>query len=146
MKFLSFILVICLYFSNTNAQEVNYKSLAGKWEYESPKKKTKVAYDFALDKNYTSTTEHKEKEVVTKGLYLIDKINGIDRLKLSSPSAEAQSKTIINNYFIKFLHADTLKVQMVTDKQEEWRSENRRNTMIFIRKKEKSKEQPDKNR
>jgi hypothetical protein len=140
MKILSFMLVICLYCSNTKAQEVNYKSLAGKWEYESPKKKTKTLYDFSLDKNFTSTTEHKEKELVIKGLYQIDKVNEIDRLRLSTLSAESQSKTIINNYFIKFLSIDSLKVQMVTDKQEVWRTENRRNTMIFIRKKEKSKE------
>ncbi|RZK36721.1 MAG: hypothetical protein EOO90_26805 [Pedobacter sp.] len=140
MKFLSIILILSMCFSNAKTQEVNDKSLAGKWEYESPKKKTKVSYHFALDKNFTSTTEHKEKEVVTKGLYQIDKIGDIDRLKLSTPSAESQSKTIINTYFIKFLSADTLKVQMVTDKQDAWRSENRRNTMLFIRKKEKAKE------
>ncbi|TCC87048.1 hypothetical protein EZ428_22890 [Pedobacter frigiditerrae] len=140
MKFLSIMLVICLYWSNTKAQGVNYQSLAGKWEYDSPKKKNKVLYDFALDKNFTSTTEHKEKELVVKGTYQIDKINEIDRLKLSTLSAETQSKTIINNYFVKFLNIDTLKVQMVTDKQENWRPENRRNTMIFTRKKEKPKE------
>ena len=140
MKILSFILVICLYFSNTKAQEITYQSLAGKWEYDSPKKKNKVLYDFALDKNFTSTTEHKEKELVVKGLYQLEKINQIDRLKLSMLSETTQSKTIINNYFIKFLNIDTLKVQMVTEKQLEWRSENRRNTMIFIRKKEKTKE------
>ncbi|WP_316772116.1 hypothetical protein [Pedobacter frigiditerrae] len=140
MKILSFILVICLYFSNTKAQEITYKSLAGKWEYESPKKKTKVLYEFAIDKSFTSTTEHKEKELVLKGTYQIDKINEIDRLKLSTLSAETQSKTIINSYFIKFMNTDSLKVQIVTDKQEVWRSENRRNTMIFVRKKEKPKE------
>ncbi|RZJ19750.1 MAG: hypothetical protein EON51_16750 [Acinetobacter sp.] len=137
---MSIILFLCISFFNANAQEVNDKSLAGKWEYESPKKKTKVSYDFAVDKNFTSTTEHKEKELVTKGLYQIDKVGDIDRLKLSTPSAESQSKTIINTYFIKFLSIDTLKVQTVTDKQDAWRSENRRNTMVFVRKKEKGKE------
>lgn len=142
MKTLFFASAICICFNLTTsfAQEVNIASLAGKWEYESPKKKSKVLYEFGLDNNFTSTTERKEKEIIVKGTYEIDKKNEIDRLKLSTFSEDSQTKTIISAYFIKFLSTDTLKVQMVTDKEEKWRPENRRNTMTFIRKKEKLKE------
>lgn len=142
MKTLIYVLFICICsnLATVSAQEVTYGALEGKWEYDSPKKKNKVLYNFDREKNFTSTTERKEKELVVKGSYQIDKKNEIDRLRLSILSEDSQAKTIINNYFIKFLGADSLKVQMVTDKQENWRPENRRNTMVFIRQKEKPKD------
>ncbi len=142
MKTLSCVLIVCFYFNfaTAGAQEVSYKSLAGKWEYSSPNKKNNLTYDLGLDKNYICTTEHKEKEIVVKGNYQIDKINNIDRLNLNTTAEGVQTKTIASYYFIKFLGPDSLKVQMVSDKQDHWRDENRRNTMTFIRKKEKLKE------
>lgn len=142
MKVFIFTTVICICFSlaAANAQQVNINSVAGKWEYESPKKKSKVLYDFGLDNNFTSTTERNEKEIVVKGSYELDKKNELDRLKLNIPSEADQTKTIINVYFIKFLGTDTLKAQLTTNKAEKWHAENRKNTMTLIRKKEKPKE------
>lgn len=131
---------ICFNLATSFAQEVNINTLAGKWEYESPKKKSKVLYNFGLDNNFSSTTERSEKEIVVKGSYEFDKKNEIDRLKLSIPSETDQTKTIINTYFIKFSGLDTLKAQLVTNKDEHWRPENRKTTMTLIRKKEKPKE------
>ena len=142
MKVFIFTTVICIYFNlaTVSAQEVNINTVAGKWEYESPKKKSKVLYNFELDNNFTSTTERNEKEIVVKGSYEFDKKNDLDRIKLSLPSETDQTTTIINIYFIKFLGTDTLKAQLTTNKAEKWHTENRKNTMTLIRKKDKPKE------
>lgn len=137
---ITIVICICFNLATTSAQEVNINNVAGKWEYESPKKKSKVLYNFALDNNFTSTTERNEKEIVVKGTYEVDKKNELNRLKLNIPSETDQTKTIINIYFIKFLGTDTLKAQLTTDKAEKWLSENRKNTMTLIRKKDKAKE------
>ena len=142
MKSIIFTAAICICFNLTtsSAQEVNITALAGKWEYESPKKKSKVLYDFALDNNFIATTERKEKEVIVKGTYQIDKKNELDRLKLSTPSESSQTITVLNVYLIKFSSIDTLKLQVVSEKEDKWHPENRKNTMTLIRKKEKLKE------
>lgn len=137
---ITIVICICFNLATTSAQELNINNVAGKWEYESPKKKSKVLYNFALDNNFTSTTERNEKEIVVKGTYEVDKKNELNRLKLNIPSETDQTKTIINIYFIKFLGTDTLKAQLTTDKAEKWLSENRKNTMTLIRKKDKAKE------
>jgi uncharacterized protein (TIGR03066 family) len=134
------VICICFNLATTSAQEVNINNVAGKWEYESPKKKSKVLYNFALDNIFTSNTERNEKEIVVKGTYEVDKKNELNRLKLNIPSETDQTKTIINIYFIKFLGTDTLKAQLTTDKAEKWLTENRKNTMTLIRKKDKAKE------
>ncbi|TKC05601.1 hypothetical protein FA048_17940 [Pedobacter polaris] len=140
MKFLSMILVICLYFSNTKAQEVNYQSIKGSWEYKSPKGKTKLTYKFDVDNKFTSLTEHKEKELQAEGMYEFDKKDDLDRLKLTLTDKANSNQSQILYHFIKFAGADTLKIQSVNDKQTKWLPERRRNTMIFVRKKEKPKE------
>lgn len=131
---------ICFNLGISSAQELNIANLAGKWAYESPKKKSKILYDFGLDNNFTTTTERHEKEIIVKGSYELDKKNKLDRLKMSMLSESSAAKTIINIYLVKFLGADTLKAQLVTSKDEKWHSENRKNTMTLIRKKEKPKE------
>ncbi len=140
MKSLGLVLTICFYINiaTAGAQEVTYEAMAGNWEYKSPRKKDKTTYNFALERNFVCTTERKEKELVTKGDFLIEKKNENDRLKLNS-IAEA-TKTQTAYYFVKFMGPDTLKAQMVSDKQTAWSDENRRNTMVFIRKKDKPKE------
>ena len=140
MKFLSITLVICLYFSSTKAQEVNYKSVKGLWEYESPKGKNKLTYKFDEEKKFTCLTEHKESEVQTEGLYEFDKKGELDRLKLTTADKANSTRSQILYHFIKFTGPDTLKIQKVNDKQTEWLPERRKNTMIFVRKKEKTKE------
>lgn len=142
MRTFIFTIAICICFNlaSSSAQEVNTTTLAGKWEYESPKKKSKALYNFELDQNVTSTTERNEKEIVRKGHYEFDKKNNLDRLKLSIPSEGDQTKTIVNIYFIKFFGADTLKAQLTTNKAKKWHPENRKNTMTLIRKRDKLKE------
>lgn len=141
MKFFSTLLLICLYFSTANAQEVNYQSIKGTWEYKSPKGKSNLSYKFDADNKFTSITERKESEVQVDGTYEIDKIGDLDRLKLTSIDKENSARTLILYHFIKFVGADTLRIQHRNDKQTAWSRETRRNTMTFVRKKEKVKEE-----
>ena len=140
MKIFILTTVFFLNLAIAGAQEININTLAGKWEYESPKKKSKVLYNFGLDNNFISTTERNEKEITIKGSYEFDKKNELDRLKLNIPSETDPTKTIINIYFIKLIGTDTLKAQLVTNKDDRWYHQNRKNTMTLIRKKEKPKE------
>jgi len=141
MKSFSTLLLIFLYFSIANAQEINYQSIKGTWEYESPKKKSKLSYKFDVDNKFTSITERKGNEVQVDGSYEIYKTGNLDQLKLTSTNKENSASTLILYHFIKFLGPDTLKIQHANDKQTNWSRETRRNTMTFIRKKEKVKEE-----
>ena len=141
MKSFSTLLLIFLYFSIANAQEINYQSRKGTWEYESPKKKSKLSYKFDVDNKFTSITERKGNEAQVDGSYEIYKTGNLDQLKLTSTNKENSASTLILYHFIKFLGPDTLKIQHVNDKQTNWSRETRRNTMTFIRKKEKVKEE-----
>ncbi|MFI5450670.1 hypothetical protein ACHMWN_00800 [Pedobacter sp. UC225_61] len=141
MKSFSTLLLIFLYFSIANAQEINYKSIKGTWEYESPKKKNKLNYKFDVENKFTSILERKGNEVQADGSYEIYKTGDLDQLKLITSDKANGVRTVILYHFIKFLGPDTLKIQHVNDKQTNWSKETRRNTMTFIRKKEKVKEE-----
>ncbi|MFD0939494.1 hypothetical protein [Pedobacter boryungensis] len=141
MKFLSMLIIICLYFSLANAQVINYKSIKGTWEYESPKKKNKLTYKFDVDNKFISILERKGNELQTDGSYEIYKTGDLDQLKLTTPDKGSGVRTLILYYFIKPLGPDTIKIQHVNDKQTNWLRETRKNTMTFIRKKEKVKEE-----
>ena len=67
MKFLSLLVVICFSLLNANAQEINYETIKGMWEYQSPKAKTKLTYKFDLENKFTSITERKENEIQVIG-------------------------------------------------------------------------------
>jgi len=140
MKFLSIALVMCLYFSSTKSQEVNYQSMMGSWTYKSPKGKTTLSYKFDVDNKFTSITEYDEKEVQVEGMYELDKKGDLDRLKLTLVDKADGTRTHILYHFIKFAGPDTLKIQIVNDKQTKWLTERRKNTMVFVRKKAKTKE------
>ncbi|RZL31127.1 MAG: hypothetical protein EOP00_35475 [Pedobacter sp.] len=139
MKFFITLLLICVYISKTEAQEVKNQSIKGSWEYKSPKGKSKLVYKFDLDNKFTSTTERNEKEELITGSYEIDKKGEIDRLILSQTNKENGTQTHILYHLIKFVGPDTLKVQAVNEKQSTWLTERRKNTMTFIRKVEKPK-------
>ncbi|MBB2147130.1 hypothetical protein GM921_16620 [Pedobacter sp. LMG 31464] len=141
MKFFSTLLLVSLYFSTANAQEISYQSVKGTWEYESPKKKSKLSYKFDVDNKFKSITERKGNEIQVDGTYEIYKNGNLDQLKLTSADKENSARTQILYHFIKFIGPDTLKMQRVNDKQTNWSRETRRNTMTFVRKKEKVKEE-----
>lgn len=142
MKFLSTIIAVFLCFSYAKAQEINYQSIKGTWDYKSPKAKTTLSYKFDIDNKFTSITERKETEIKIDGNYQFDKIGDLDRLILTTANKEDGTKTQMLYHFIKFIATDTIKIQQINDKQTVWLQENKRNTMIFIRKKEKPKKQP----
>lgn len=84
--------------------------------------------------------ERKGNESITEGTYEFDKKGDLDRLKLTPINKENNTHTLTIYHLIKPAGADTIKLQMVNDKQTTWFRETRRNTMIFVRKKEKPKE------
>jgi hypothetical protein len=140
MKFTCILLAIYLYTSSiANAQELNYDLIKGTWEYKSPEGKTKLSYKFDVDKKFNGTIEHDETELKTEGLYEFDKKGDLDRLKLTTADPGNSTRTQITYHLIKIISADTIKVQNATDKQTTWSSETSKNTMVFIRKKEKEK-------
>lgn len=141
MKYLGMLSFIVFYLSlsTVQAQEVTYDRIFGNWEYQSPKGKSKLSYDFTLEKKFVCIAEHKQTETKTEGDFSLDKKGENDRLILNTSVEGLKTKTHINYYFIRFSGPDTIKLQMVSDNQEEWRGENRKNTMTFIRKKEKPK-------
>jgi hypothetical protein len=140
MKFSGFVLTICFYLflSPASAQEITYEKLFGNWEYKSPKGKSTLTYDLTLEKKFVCLTEHKAAELKTEGSFTLDKKGGNDRLVLNTNVEGLKTKTHTSYHFIKFMGPDTLKVQQVNDRQEQWRSETRKNTMLFVRKKEKA--------
>lgn len=139
MKFLALLFIICIYSFATNAQETNLDSIKATWNYESPKAKTKLSYKFDVDNKFTSITERKETEIIVDGSYEFDKIGDLDRLILKTASKEDGTRTHTLYHFIKFSGPDTLKLQLVNDKQMTWLKESKRNTMVFVRKTEKPK-------
>lgn len=139
MKLLALLFITCIYSFETNAQEINLDSIKATWNYESPKAKTKLSYKFDLDNKFTSITERKETEIKVEGSYEFDKIGDLDRLILKTASKEDGTRTHTIYHFMKFSGPDTLKLQPVNDKQTSWLKETKRNTMIFVRKKEKDK-------
>ena len=139
MRFLGILFVICICSHLSNAQETRLDSIKGTWNYESPKAKTKLSYKFDIDNKFTGITEHKETEIQVKGTYEFDKLGDLDRLILTTPNKEDATRTLISYHFIKFLGADTIKLQPVSDRQADWLKENKINTMIFLRKTDKKK-------
>ena len=140
MKSLTVILLICLSFFKTAAQELNSQFIKGTWVYKSANGKSKLSYKFDVDNKFTNTTERNEKEEQTIGTYELNKRGDIDRLKLISTSKEDGTRTNVLYHFIKFSGPDTLKLQQVNDRQTNWLKETKKNTRIFIRKTEKPKE------
>ncbi|MDQ8054612.1 MAG: hypothetical protein REI78_16400 [Pedobacter sp.] len=142
MKPLSLLSIVCccLLLTTVKAQEINYNSIFGQWTYKSPKGKDKISYDFTPEKKFVAITEHKELELKSAGDFTLDKKGDIDRLVLNIHDEGVKTKTQLSYYFIKFSGTDTLKVQSVSDRQDHWRPETRKNTMVFVRKKEKEKE------
>jgi len=140
MKSLTVILFISLSFFKTAAQEVNSQFIKGIWEYKSANGKSKLSYKFDVDNKFTNTNERSEKEEQTIGSYELDKKGDIDRLKLIATSKEDGTRTNILYHFIEFSGPDTLKLQLVNDRQTNWLKETKKNTKIFIRKTEKPKE------
>jgi hypothetical protein len=128
-----------MYLTTANAQEVNYGLIMGTWEYKSPKGKSKLSYKFDVDKKFISLLERNETELKTQGSYELDKKGDLDRLKLTPTEAGNSKHSQIIYHLIKAIGPDTVKLQLVNDKQTIWSGENRRNTMVFVRKKEKPK-------
>lgn len=141
MKFLGLLFSTCfiLVTNYSVAQEISDDSFIGIWEYKSPKGKVKQVYQFLPDKVFSVTTEHGETETKVDGFYDTDKKGEFSRLKLNTTPAGDKTISHLKYYFIKFLGTDTVKLQLVTDRQERWRSENKKNTVLFIRQKEKPK-------
>jgi hypothetical protein len=139
MKFLGLLTIICIYAIGANAQEINLDSIRGTWNYESPKAKTKLSYKFDFENKFTSITERKETETQINGAYAFDKVSDLNRLIITSSSKEDGTRTHTLYYFIKFIGTDTLKLQPVNDKEINWLRETKKNTMVFVRKKEKVK-------
>jgi hypothetical protein len=139
MKFLGILSIICIYTIGANAQEINLDSIRGTWNYESPKAKTKLSYKFDFENRFTSVTERKETETQINGAYAFDKVSDLNRLILTSASKEDGTRTHTLYYFIKFIGTDSLKLQPVNDKEINWLKETKKNTMVFVRKKEKLK-------
>lgn len=123
-----------------SAQELNQDSILGTWQYKSPKGKNKLTYKFDLEKKFLSTMERNENETITEGTFEFDKINDLDRLILTFDDKTNSTRSLITYHLIKPIGADTIKLQSVNDKQTSWARETKRNTMIFVRKKEKAKE------
>ncbi len=140
MKSLGFVLTICFYFNlaTADAQQISYETLAGNWEYASPIRKDKITYNLGLDKKFLGKTERNEKEIIAKGDYQIEKKGALDRLRLNL--LVEGTKTHVNYYFVKFISADSLKVQPVNAKEAKWKEETQKNTMTFTRIKDKPKE------
>lgn len=136
MKSLFTLLIICIYSIGVHAQEVNFKTIEGTWDYESPKGKTKMSYKFEEDNKFTSVTERKENETQMDGSYTFDKVGDLDRLIISHTPKEDGTKTITSYYLIKFSGMDTIKTQHVNGKQQNWLRETPKNTMVFVRKKD----------
>jgi hypothetical protein len=141
MKFFAILFTIFLSVSYARAQEINYKSIMGTWQYKSPNGKNKLSYKFDVEKKFVSTLERNENETITEGMFEFDKKGEFDRLILTFPDKENSVRTLMTYHFIKFIGADTIKLQHVNVKQAEWYKENRRNTMVFVRKKDKPKEE-----
>ena len=139
MKFLGLLTIICIYAIGANAQEINLDSIRGTWNYESPKVKTKSSFKFDFENKFTSITERKETETQINGAYAFDKVSDLNRLIITNSSKEDGTRTHTLYYFIKFIGTDTLKLQPVNDKETNWLNETKKNTMIFVRKKEKVK-------
>lgn len=139
MKSIVTFLLICLYATPLQAQDIDFKTLEGTWNYESPKGKTKMSYKFEEDNKFTSITERKEAEVLMDGSYIFDKIGDLDRLIISHTSKEDGTKTITSYYLIKLVYKDTIKTQHVNNKQAKWLKETPKNTMIFVRNKDNGK-------
>ena len=131
MKFLSLLFVICLSLLDTNAQEINYETIKGTWEYKSPKAKTKLTYKFDLENKFTGITERKGDEIQINGSYEFDKKDNLDRLILNTIDRENGTRTQILYRLIKSLRPDTLKIQQVNEKQAKWLPETKRNTMTL---------------
>lgn len=141
MKFLSFTITVCfvLTLATASAQEISADSFLGKWDYKSPKGKMTCTYQFLLEKGFMFTTEHKGVETKINGVYDTDKKGEIDRLIVTTNTEGDKTRSQIQYYFIKFTNPDTVKLQIVTDKQEKWRPETKKNTLVLIKKKEKPK-------
>lgn len=139
MKCLFTLITISIYLIPLHAQEVNFKTMEGTWEYKSPKGKTKMSYKFEDDHKFTSITERKETERQIDGSYIFDKIGNLNRLIISHTPKEDGTKTITSYYLIKFSGTDTIKTQYVNGKQLSWLRETPKNTMIFVRKKDEAK-------
>lgn len=139
MKSLITLLIICICTISLHAQEVNFKTMEGTWEYKSPKGKTKISYQFEEDNKFTSVTERKENETLMDGSYNFDKIGDLNRLIISHTPKENGTKTITSYYLIKFSGTDTIKTQHVNGKQQNWLRETPKNTMVFVRKKDEAK-------
>ena len=139
MKSLFTLLIICIYAIAVHAQEVNFKTIEGTWDYKSPKGKTQMSYKFEEDNNFTSVTERKENETQMDGSYTFDKVGDLDRLIISHTPKEDGTKTITSYYLLKLVDSDTIKTQHVNDKQSRWLKETPKNTMVFVRKKDEAK-------
>jgi hypothetical protein len=139
MKSLFTLLIICIYSIGVHAQEVNFKTIEGTWDYESPKGKTKMSYKFEEDNKFISVTERKENETQMDGSYTFDKVGDLDRLIISHTPKEDGTKTITSYYLLKLVGSDTIKMQHVNDKQSRWLKETPKNTMVFVRKKDEAK-------
>ena len=139
MKSLFTVLIICIYSIAVHAQEVNFKTMEGTWDYKSPKGKTKMSYKFEEDNKFTSVTERKENETQMDGSYTFDKVGDLDRLIISHTPKEDGTKTITSYYLLKLVGTDTIKTQHVNDKQSRWLKETPKNTMVFVRKKDEAK-------
>ncbi|TKB99455.1 hypothetical protein [Pedobacter cryotolerans] len=139
MKSLFTLLIICIWATSVRAQEVNFKTIEGTWDYKSPKGKTKMSYKFEEDNKFTSVTERKETETLLDGSYTFDKIGDLDRLIISHIPKENGTKTITSYYLIKFSGIDTIKTQHVNGKQLNWLRETPKSTMVFVRKKDEAK-------
>ncbi|RZJ79577.1 MAG: hypothetical protein EOO47_10380 [Flavobacterium sp.] len=139
MKSLVILLIICIYAIPLHAQDMNYKTIEGTWDYKSPKGKTKLSYKFEEDNKFTSVTERKENETLMDGSYIFDKVRDLDRLIISYTPKEDGTKTITSYYLIKFSGIDTIKTQQVNGKQLNWLRETPKSTMVFVRKKDEAK-------
>lgn len=139
MKSLLTLLIICIYAIPLHAQDVNYKTMEGTWDYKSPKGKTKLSYKFEEDNKLTSISERKDTETLIDGSYTFDKVGDLDRLIISHTPKEDGTKTITSYYLIKFSGTDTIKTQHVNSKQAKWLKETPKNTMVFVRKKDEGK-------
>lgn len=141
MRSIALITTFCFCFiaATAGAQKVNFDNLFGKWEYKSPKGRDQLTYEFTLDKRFIRTTTHRTTELKTEGDFSLDQKGEADRLILTVNDKDIKTRTQLTYYFIKLSGPDTLKLQMVSDRQDHWRPETKRNTMILVRKKEKEK-------
>lgn len=140
-RYFSFIIVLAFFGMQTaKAQQINYESIAGVWDYSSANKKSKTSYEFTLEKTFKNIMERGEKEIKTEGDFKLDKKGEIDRLVLTSKIGETGPQVPTSYYFIRFSGKDTLIVQLANDRQSSWQPITRKNTMTFLRKKEKAKE------